>query len=487
MPSNTSPGDYWAVLRASKGTLYTLRNHPFRVATGGPYDVIISSIEPEVQQGSYLDFSVIIENMGEFGQDVDVDYWITDQSSTEWSRSSAAVFTPAGQNVTFSNSLFVFSNQPTGLHTFHFKVTYSNLQDPIEKTATFSVIPFTPGEPEEPGPPGGGPGEPGGPAGPGPSAPNMDTDFYRDEIGVEAGVNRTVRFRINNTGNVDIDNISLSIQGIQDTWYVFRPDFIEVLETSEFIDIDLTFTVPKGTPQGAHRATLVIFSDKKTIKKLFTLTVFISRESLIRFELSRLKEKTTELEYDANEAQARGRDMSRVFAKIEEIKEQIGIAEEFLNNEMYDDALDAIYTGWELYREALYLYEHAPTGLGIPWQLIVILILIIFGTVIGIYMYKQRRLLRTIVRTGISSVGGYSGGGAARLKEAKSVVQSIQKESAEVNELKSKRDKLTRTLGLLETQKKQGIISNEAYMSMKNSTEEKIKKLEEQIRKAITS
>jgi uncharacterized membrane protein len=488
MPSNTSPGDYWAVLRASKGTLYTLRNHPFRVATGGPYDVIIDQIEPEVQQGTYLDFSVIIENMGEFGQDVDLDYWITDQSSTEWSRSSAAVFTPAGQNITFSNDLFVFSNQPLGINTFHFKVTYSNLQNPIEKSATFSVIPFTE-EPEEPGPePGGGPGEPAGPAGPTPSVADMETDFYRDEIGVEAGVNKTIRFRINNTGGLDIGNISLSILGIQSNWYVFQPAFIETLKTDGYADIDLIFTVPKGTPQGSHRATLVIDSDDKDIKKLFTLTIFTSREELIRFELTRLKEKTSNIEYDAREAQEReGKDMSRVFAKIKEIKEQIDIAEEFLDNEMYEDALDAIYTGWELYREALYLFEHAPSGLALPWQIIATLIIIIFVAVFGIYMYKQRRLLKTIVRSRVS--GAYSGGigAGARFKEAKSVVQSIQKQSAEVDELKNKRDKLTRTLGLLETQKKQGIISKEAYLSMKKSTDEKITKLEEQIRKAISS
>jgi len=488
MPANTSAGDYWAVLRASKGALYTLRNHPFRVATGGPYDVIIDYVEPEVQKGSYVDFDVIIENMGEFGQDVDIDYWITDEFNVEWARSSAAVYTPAGQNITFSNNLFIFSNQPTGLHTFHVRVTYSTLQDPIEKSTTFSVIPFTT-EPEEPGPEPGGPGE--GPTpgpGPAPSIPNLDTDFYRDEIGVEAGVNRTIRFRVNNTGNVDISNISLSIQGIDGSWYVFRPDFIEVLKVGGFTDINLIFTVPKGTQQGSYRSTLVIFSEQKDIKKFFTLTIFTSREALIRFELSRLKEKTSELEYDARDAQDKeGKDMSKVFAKIEEIKEQIDIAEEFLDNEMYDDALDAIYNGWELYREALYLYETAPTGLEIPWQILIILLFIIFGIVVGIYLYKQRKLLRTIVRTGVSRGGGYSGGGGAKFSEAKSVVESIQKESAEVNELKDKRDKLTRTLGLLDTQKKQGIISKEAYLSMKSSTEEKIKKIEEDIRSSIKS
>lgn len=485
MPANTSPGDYWAVLRAAKGNLYTLRNHPFRVATGGPYDVIIDYIDPEVEQGSYLNFRVIIENMGEYGQDVDVDYWITDSSGEEWSRESAAVFTPSGQNVTFDNNLFIFSSQPTGLYTFHVKVTYSNLQDPIEKTATFSVIPMQAAQPPEEQPAGGGvqPEAPSAGPTPPPPVPDMEIEYFPDEIAVEAGVSRFINIKLNNIGNADIHNITFSIQGITPDWYEFEPETIGVLKKDDSLTVILKITVPGGTKKGDHSAKLIVKSTQKTIEEPFTLFVFTSRKELAEFELARLIAKTSDLEEKAKKAELSGKDMTKVFEKIDEIKEQIKTARDHLDNDRVDAALTAIYTGWKLYREALYLYEHAESRFEIPWWLLLIIIIAVVVVAILFLLRKLYVTMKAIIRGRISETRIAE----PRLSEVKEVITSMKKESAEVENLRNQISKLRRTLDLLESQRNQKIISQEAYTSMKKSTEEKISKLEEKIRNLLKS
>ena len=468
-----SAGDYWAEIRAAKGSLVSPTLFaPFRVASGGPYDVRLRVLENEVPRGDYVDFEIVVENMGEAGQDVDLTYWVSDGNQS-WSMASEAVYTPPQVNQTILRSLYVFSNQNLGLHTLNLLVNYSYMNPAIIKNATFMV---TEAGAQPPQPPGGGGAPPeeggGGEGGGGEEVTEIKID-YPDDVGVEVGEPRYTTIKIRNTGTVDVRNISLSLSGIDSGWFELGFPAIDIIRPNETKIIPLKLIVPSGTKSGEFVAKIKAESGSSIVQKLFNLHVFTSRRELIEFELERLKAKTDELEQKANQIKGEY-DMEDVFKLIPEIRKKITETEDYLRDSKYDAALGSIYAGWKLYDDAADLLEKAQAKKAaelIPmWLLIVIILMIGLILFLVVVLRKLSLNMRILLR--------------GRYTEAKTVTGIVKKEPA-VDILREERDKVQRMLALLETQYRQGIISKEAYDGLRSSSEAKLKNLEERIRKEL--
>jgi uncharacterized membrane protein len=468
-------GMYMGVLNVSKGTLKTQKLKAFRVAQGGPYDVRLRLLDNEVPKGDYLDFEVIIENMGEFGQDVDIDYWVSDGNGQTWYRSSEAAYTPPVTtpphvNVTVLRSAYIFTNQNTGLHTLSVMVNYSYLSPPIIKNATFMV---TEAGVQPPQPPGGG-GQPGAGAGGGGGGGGGGAEIkiaFPDELGVEAGVSRIENIQIRNTGGGDVTNISVSVSGIDATWFELGSTLIDKIKPNETKIIPLKIIAPSGI-SGEFVVKIKAESPDAKDQKLFNLMVFTSKKELIDFELARLKAKTDELEMRANQVRNQF-DVEEVLKLIGQIRVKITEAEGYLKDEKYDAALGSIYAGWDLYNRAAYLLETATARVPfeIPWWLILV-ILVLIGIVVFLMVVLRKLSLNIKVLL------------RGRYTEAKTIAGIVKKEPV-VDDLRMEKEKIERMLSLLETQYKQGIISKEAYEGLRSSSEQKLKNLDERIRKEL--
>ncbi|MEM2963720.1 MAG: NEW3 domain-containing protein [Candidatus Anstonellales archaeon] len=470
MPGNTPTGMFMGVLNVSKGSLRTQRLKAFRVAQGGPYDVRLNLLETEVPRGDYLDFEIVVENMGEAGQDVDIIYWVSDGNQT-WYMASEATYTPPVSNKTLLRSAYIFTNQNTGLHTLNVLVNYSYINPPITKNATFMVTEAEVKPPTPPGPggpPGGAPegGEAGGGAG-----PEIKIIQYPEELGVEAGVSKTINIKIKNTGGDDAKNVTISVSGIDANWFEIERD-VGTIKPNETRVIPLRILVPAGTKSGDFVVKIKAEAQGTSDQKLFRLRVFTSRKDLIEFELARLKAKTEELEIKAREAE-RDFDVTEVFKLIEEIKKRIKETEGYLSEEKYDAALSSIYAGWDIYNRAAELLEAAPRKgfFEIPWWLWLV-IAILLGVVLFLVVILRKLSLNIKVLL------------RGRYTEAKAIAGIVKKEP-EVENLRAERERIKRMLSLLETQYKQGIISREAYEGLKQSSEQKLRNIEERIRKDL--
>ncbi|MCX6815061.1 MAG: NEW3 domain-containing protein [Candidatus Aenigmarchaeota archaeon] len=468
MPGNTPTGMFMGVLNVSKGTLKTQKLKAFRVAQGGPYDVRLRILDNEVPRGDFLDFELIVENMGEAGQDVDIDYWVSDGTQT-WYSTSEAAYTPPQNNLTLLRSAYIFSNQNLGMHTLNVMVNYSYLNPPITKNATFMV---TEGGVQPPQPP--GPGAPPGeaPAGPGGAGPEIKITEYPDELGVEAGVSRIVNIKIKNVGGDDANNISISISGIDASWFELGYSLIAKLKPNETNIIPLQIIVPSGTKSGEFIVKIKAEATGTKDQKIFKLRIFTSKKELIEFELARLKAKTEELEMKANQIKNEF-DVEEVFKLIDQIRKRINESEGYLSDQKYDAALGSIYAGWELYNRAAYLLETAAPKkpFEIPWWLVLI-ILVLLGIVIFLMVVLRKLSLNIKVLL------------RGRYTEAKTIAGIVKKVPV-VDDLRAEKEKIERMLSLLETQYKQGIISKEAYDGLRTSSEQKLKNLNDRIRKEL--
>jgi cell division protein FtsB len=290
---------------------------------------------------------------------------------------------------------------------------------------------------------------------------------------VEVGVPRNVTIVLKNEGDGDASNISITLTGLDPSWFRLIPSRIGTLKPNETASVFLEITVPAGTQPGNFmlkiKAEAKDTSDQKPIK----LTVFTSRKDLVEFELARLKAKTDELEFNTNRIKDTY-DVDDVLKLIPQIRSKISEAEGYLADNKIDAALGSIYAGWDLYNKAAALLEAAKPRVApeiIPmWLLLVILLMIGLVLFLVVVLRKLSLNMKVLLR------GRYS--------EARTVTGIVKKEP-EVDALRTERDKLQRMIALLESQYKQGIISKEAFDGLRTSSEAKLKALDEQIRKEL--
>jgi len=174
---------------------------------------------------------------------------------------------------------------------------------------------------------------------------------------------------------------------------------------------------------------------------------------------------------DVEEAKTVGRDVSEVTPLIDQIKEKIREAKDYLNKKMYDDALSAVYVGWNLLERAKYLLSKAPfiqpLVTLIPIWLIVVLVVLI--AVIIILLFFVRRIK--------GSVEDIFKLHLPRMKPTTVAVEKMREKESLSKEIASVR----RVINLLEREFKDGLISEKAYENLKKRNEEKIASLERKI------
>ncbi|RLJ10054.1 MAG: hypothetical protein DRP15_01360, partial [Candidatus Aenigmatarchaeota archaeon] len=476
MPVNSPIGVYTVNLTASNGSVTRYAFDYFRVSTGGPYDVIINLLEHEVTRGDFLDFELYVENKGDVSdQDVNITYWVTDGNQT-WDMNTFSANIAAGENKTFTTSVYIFQSQPLGFYTLVARVVYdpyNNLY--AEANATFQVVEGAP--PGPPGPPAPAPGAPGAAGGeveiPVVAKKEITIEEYPTELAVEVGYAKFPNIKIRNTGDVNLTDIRLMVSGLPSEWYEITPQKIDLLEPNQTAVFTLKILVPPGTKTEEHIVKITAYTNETSSEKTFVLLIFTSRQELLQYELARLKAKLEELEEKTDEA-GKTKDVTDVLKVLDEIKKQIDLAEGYLIEKKYDAALNAIYAGWNLVKRAEYLLSIAPPlspFAMIPWWLIIIIV--IFVVIIALVIFFLKRMtesIKTLVK--------------GRMAEARVVTGMIGKE-VDVDALKIEREKLRRTLNLLERQYKEGIISREAYLSLRKRTEQRITDIERKIRHSL--
>jgi uncharacterized membrane protein len=457
--SSVLTGTYLAMLRVTLGDRETYDIQAFRIASSGPYDVEVS-----------LDQAVW--NKGEVdNEDVVIDYWVQGSDGSTWDSGQMTPNIGAGMQVVFrpTNGLFIYSNQPPGSYTVEVRVLYDPSIPSAPASEGFQVTGEAPPGEEEPGGGGGGEGAPAGPGGgPGPSG-EINITKIPDQIGVMAGTPRIFNVHVEAVGG-PVSNVWLELQGIPSNWYVIDPANISSLSSGETAIITVQVNPPRGE-SGEVLVNAVAHSTESTDEKEMLVRIFASKKDLINFELVRLRAKLDELRERAEKAKEAGFDTGEVEDLLDDAEKEIGLAEGYLREELYDASLDSIYTAWRLLEEAEDLLDNMLAGITIPWWM---LLIIVFGFVIAGLIFLYRKIsenLKLLVR--------------GRLSEARQVAGTIKGAGLETEKLREEKAKTARMLALLESQFKQGIISKEAFESLKTRSEQRMGELDKKIRESI--
>ncbi len=475
MPPSAPVGIYDVFLNASIEGYQTVAYDYIRVSMGGPYDVdiTIDESDKEVEPGDIVNFEIYVENMGDVDNaDVLIEYWVSGGGQT-WDYQHISANIRAGENKTFdentdpSVSVYVFTSQPPGDYILNLKVTYDSVQNLYATSNdTFEVI----GEAPAPPPSGDEGGEPEAAPGAGGGQARLNITEYDKEVGVEVGVIRYVNVVVKNTGDAAATNVQLTARSTEDNWFLIEPKNVGTLAAGEETTFTIKILVPFGIESGQHEVMITATSNQSEDSKIFTLFVFTSRKELIDFELVRLKAKLRELKTRTESAKAAGYEVSPVEDLIKDIENEIELAENYLQKELYDAALDSVYNAWQLIREAEDLLEDILLRGLLPWWVILVVIFAVVIAILVIFMRRMMKNLRILLR--------------GRLSEARQVAGAV-KPKGDVDLLRTDKAKNQRMLRLLESQYKSGIISKDAFDSMRKRSEEKINEIDKKIRDAL--
>ncbi|MEM5843990.1 MAG: NEW3 domain-containing protein [Candidatus Aenigmatarchaeota archaeon] len=478
MPANTPSGMYLAVLNATQNEFQTMKLKAFRVARGGPYDLWLELFEHEVMQGDYLDFAVTIENKGEVSQDVYLEWWVSSENKTYYS-SSGWVYTPAHSNQTVTQQAYIFTSQPVGTYELNVKMTYDTVQPPLIVSETFIVtvkeliLPnitypnitypiYIPSYPVV---------TPAPVAIPTPTAvlpASISIINYNSNISLVRGTKKTESVTVKNTGIADLANVTVFLVGIPTTWFTVVPDFVSVLPPENSSVFLINFDVPKNALPGEYRVILTAVSGVVSDQKTITITVYESLEELLKVEIEKLKEDVKALEREISIAEKEGKNVSSVLVYLEEIKTQIEQAEINLANNRTEKAIENIATAKGLIEKAreilLRLKPPVVEVFVLPYWLILLIAVIIACLIIAIILIRKK---------GMPSI---------RIKPAlPALPKKVEKVEAK-EELVREKEKLLRTLEILEKERKEGIISLASYTEMKKSIEERLQKIEKKLK-----
>ncbi|MFH8080780.1 MAG: NEW3 domain-containing protein [Candidatus Aenigmatarchaeota archaeon] len=477
MPLNTSTGAFRAVVEARKDALITRDIFPFRVASGGPYDVRLQLIDTEVPVGDYLDFDLIIENKGETSQDVDVEYWVSDSLGKIYYYNSEALYTPAYTNQSFPRKAFIFSTQQPGMYWLNVKVTYDLLQQPIKKNVTFMVVPAAPTLPPTPSGPPGAPPATAVTEKPPPieeKVSKISIIDYPTEIGIESGWARYPTIKVKNTGNVILSDIKILITGIPKTWYVIDPENVTNLKPNEVAIFSLRITIPYNERTKEYPFKIIALSNETSDEKTGILFVFSSREELLKYEIEKVKKEYDDVLNKTEQAKKDGKDVSPVLLLLNEAKKNIDDAQSLMERKDYDNALEKIIAASNLINRAREMFpklsKAKPMVLpGLPLStFLMILIVLILMSAILVFMIKKKII-------------DFSKLFKKEKTEVEMVVEALKKESAEKQALIEEKEKINKVIALLDAEMREGIISKEAYEELKKRNQEKLEEIERKL------
>ena len=475
MPSTTPSGMFLAVLNVTQENFQTMKLKAFRVAHGGPYDVRITLLENEVQQGSYLDFVLTIENKGEVSQDVFVEYWVSSPQNTTYYSASEAVYTPSVSNQSFTRSAYIYSTQPLGTYFLNVRVTYDTVQPPILANASFLVVArVTPTTlPPPPGPtiyvPVG--------AFPVPTptekiAAGILISKYNSNITLAKGFTSFETVTVNNTGQVDLENISLVLVGIPLAWFNITPEYYKILPKEQSVVFLITFEVPKNARVGSYDGTLIASSGVASDQKRVTITIVESVEELLRAEIKKLKDDLFSLEVDTKVAEKEGKDVSAIMLLIESIKSYIKTAEESLENKKFEEALENVANAKNLLERARSMLSKAEVivrpAYGLPFFLwLIIVLVVVSGVASGAVFWIKKKRKAVGVRPWVIPLGR--------------LVDLVKAKKVSKEDLAKEKERLLRMLEVLEKEKEERLVSLGAYREMKKNLEKKLAEIEKKL------
>jgi len=295
---------------------------------------------------------------------------------------------------------------------------------------------------------------------------NLLITTYNSNISLARNLTKIEGVTVKNTGITDLENITLFILGIPLEWFKIVPERYEELKPENSSIFLIEYHIPANAKVDDYKATLIATSGVVSDQKSITLKIYQSLEELLRSDIKKLREDLQDLNIDIKIAEREGKDVSIVMDIYNEAKTKLDGAEQDLENNNTEDALDKTSSVPKLItraKELLSSLKLPEKGFDITLVIIIIVFVFIIAAMISLaILWKQKKLSK--IRPYIIPLGR--------------LVEAVKHKKVSKEEIETEKEKLTRMLKIIEKEKQQGIITGISYERMKKSIEEKLNKLE---------
>jgi hypothetical protein len=125
-----------------------------------------------------------------------------------------------------------------------------------------------------------------------PKKANIKMDF-NDLIELERGKNLTLSGTINNTGEVDLDNLSFELSNFPILYYNFKPENLDIKQ-GEKKEFKLYLKIPDYYQSGRNDDFIIVKNDDETFRFNFTIISLTEEKSLYQDCLKKVEEQILE-------------------------------------------------------------------------------------------------------------------------------------------------------------------------------------------------
>ncbi len=325
----------------------------------------------------------------------------------------------------------------------------------------------------------------------------LEITNHSKEVEIEKGWTSYANVGIKNSGEETLYDIEIKIKGIDEEWAKI-PEKIESLSPGKRDNFTIKITAPSTSESDNYNSTFFVSSGAFSDEENFVLRIFSSKKEQVHLKIQSLVDEMENIERELEEARKNGKSVKNVEYKIEEIRSEILIANEYLDRKVYDNAEYRIELIKELLDEAREELEKSKKGISTnllnPYLILPLAFLIIFI----FYARKKKVKLRDLhlgrIKPFFSKLSNFSiikkislrrpnmsalkripikikGFISSRKKEKKrteltKLRSSITKKSEPIKENKE-RDRKSIAMDLLEREYREGLISKESYEEMK--------------------
>ena len=169
---------------------------------------------------------------------------------------------------------------------------------------------------------------------------------------IEKGWTNFISFSVNNSGDTDLSNINVNIEGDFPNWFEFQNSKIGVLEVNKEMDLVAKVSIPSDIAIGNYNFSFSAKSNDASSKKDFIVRVFESRDDLILYQIQTLKNNLSELEKKADAIESTGKNMTSARNLFYQINYELNMAKDQLNSKQYTQETETIRDVEKLFIEA---------------------------------------------------------------------------------------------------------------------------------------
>ena len=302
-------------------------------------------------------------------------------------------------------------------------------------------------------------------------APGIEIEDYEKEILIEKGWIRYMSIKVKNTGDIVLDNAYVSIEGEKSSWFEVQTEKTNI-NPNETVSFLIKLYIPSEEQKGTYNFFLNAVSDQTSIQEGFSIKVFTSRSEMVLFQIQGLRDTINSLKEEADTAENMGKNVDSIKEVLSEAQSLLGVASDFVNNGLYEDAAEKIIDAENLIKKAEYDLSIAPQktvsvseSVSLEWILIISLIIIIIGLIL-FFVFRRHSL---VIKVPGLNLGNIPVRKVPGLKVKRYLDEGKKSKNIE-NEIKSLEDAKT----LLDEEFVEGLLSKESYEELKSKYEEKI-------------